>query len=198
MPILSQVPLADVEDALVQERYTKMFGAGREPAEAGGAAGGTRGDFWTVLANSPSSFEVLEASLRLMTRDDVTPRVYKELGIVRASWNIGSQFTFSQHSKILRAQGVDKEKADAIRHWQTSPRYTDPVERLVLAYADDLSLGNGRVPDERMVALREHLTDPQIVEITYCVCLWVLHSTVARALRLEWDDRDDPVVEIPS
>jgi alkylhydroperoxidase family enzyme len=198
MPILSQVALAEVQDAAIRERYTKMFGADREPADAGGAAGGTRGDFWTVLANSPASFAVLEASLRLMTKDDVTPRVYKELGIVRASWNIGSQFTYSQHSKILRAQGVDEAKADAIRYWQTSPLYADPVERLVLAYADDLSLGHGRVSDERMAALREHLTDSQIVEITYCICLWVLHSSVAKALRLEWDDRDDPVVEVPA
>ncbi|MEU3855213.1 carboxymuconolactone decarboxylase family protein [Streptomyces sp. NPDC029554] len=139
---------------------------------------------------------ILEASLAIMLKGDVISRIYKELAIVRANWNIGSQFTFSQHIKVARDVGVTAEQADAIHCWQTSELF-DPVERLVLAYADDMSAHMGRVPDERMRALRQYFTDEQIVELTYCVSLWILHSVNCRALRLEWDDRDEPVVEVP-
>ena len=93
--------------------------------------------------------------------------------------------------------GVSDDKIDAIRFWQNSGHYTDPVERLVLAYADDLSLANGRVPDERMHALRQHLSDEQIVELTHVIALWAMHSVILKALRCEWDDRDDPIREVP-
>jgi hypothetical protein len=46
-------------------------------------------------------------------------------------------------------------------------------------------------------ALREHLSDEQILELTYITCLYEMHATMSRALRTEWDDRDEPIVEVP-
>ena len=45
-------------------------------------------------------------------------------------------------------------------------------------------------------ALKAFLTDEQILELTYIVCLYGMHAVMSRALRLEYDDRDDPIVEI--
>src|ERR671914_210383 len=72
-----------------------------------------------------------------------------------------------------------------------------PDVRAVLAYTDALVLEGGRVPDGVFAALREHLTDEQILELTYITCLYEMHATMSRALRTEWDDRDEPVVEVP-
>lgn len=43
--------------------------------------------------------------------------------------------------------------------------------------------------------LREHLSDEAILQLTYVTGRYEMHATLARALRLELDDRDDPVVE---
>jgi hypothetical protein len=43
-----------------------------------------------------------------------------------------------------------------------------------------------------------HLPDEQILELTYVTCLYEMHATMARALRLEFDDRPDPIVEVPA
>jgi hypothetical protein len=67
----------------------------------------------------------------------------------------------------------------------------------VLAYTDALVLEGGRVPDGLFAALREHLSDEQILELTYITCLYEMHATMSRALRTEWDDRDEPIVEVP-
>jgi hypothetical protein len=71
-----------------------------------------------------------------------------------------------------------------------------PAERAVLAYTDALVLEGGRVADGVFAALREHLDDEQILELTYITCLYEMHATMSRALRTEWDDRDEPVVEV--
>ena len=43
---------------------------------------------------------------------------------------------------------------------------------------------------------RRFMSDEQILELTYIVMLYDMHAVMSRALRVEYDDRDDPVVEI--
>jgi len=47
-------------------------------------------------------------------------------------------------------------------------------------------------------ALREHLSDEEILEFTYITSLYFMHAVMTKALRLEFDDRDDPMVEVPA
>jgi hypothetical protein len=57
-------------------------------------------------------------------------------------------------------------------------------------------LGFGRVDDAVFDAMRAHLSDEAILEFTYITMMYTMHAVISRALRLEYDDRDDPVVEI--
>ena len=66
----------------------------------------------------------------------------------------------------------------------------------MLAYTDDLVLGGGRVPDETFECLRRQLSDEEILELTYITLTYDLHATMCRALRLEYDDVAERVVEI--
>ncbi len=45
-------------------------------------------------------------------------------------------------------------------------------------------------------ALRRHLSDEEILELTYITCMYEMHATMSRALRTEFDDRPEPIVEI--
>ena len=56
----------------------------------------------------------------------------------------------------------------------------------------------GRTPDGVFAALKGFLSDEEIMELTYIVCLYGMHEVMSRALRLEYDDRDDPIVEVPA
>ena len=40
------------------------------------------------------------------------------------------------------------------------------------------------------------LDDEQILEFTYITMMYSMHAVISRALRLEYDERDDPIVEI--
>ncbi|WP_224199716.1 MULTISPECIES: carboxymuconolactone decarboxylase family protein [Pacificimonas] len=66
----------------------------------------------------------------------------------------------------------------------------------MLAYTDYLVGQGGRVPDKVMEALKAFLSDEEILELTYITALYDMHAVMSRALRLEFDDRDDPIVEV--
>jgi alkylhydroperoxidase family enzyme len=102
---------------------------------------------------------------------------------------------FSQHCKSCRALGFPEEKIEAIKAWGVSDLFS-PVERALLAYTDGLVLGFGRVDDAVFDALHEHLSDEEILEFTYITMMYTMHAVISRALQLEYDNHDDPVVEI--
>jgi alkylhydroperoxidase family enzyme len=91
--------------------------------------------------------------------------------------------------------GLDEEKIQAIAHWQVSDLFSE-LERAVLAYTDALVLEGGRVADEIFVVLKRHLSDEEILELTYTTALYEMHAVMSRALRLEYDDVDERIVEI--
>jgi hypothetical protein len=66
----------------------------------------------------------------------------------------------------------------------------------VLAYTDELVQQNGRVQDATFAALSAHLSDEEILELTYITALYEMHAIMTRALRLEYDDVPERVVEV--
>ncbi len=195
MPRLRQVPRSEATAPIVTTMYDLLF-EDRDPVAQPGTATGTRGDWWTVFALVP---DVLDHAVRgfglYQSSHRVLPPVLRELGQTRAGWAAGSQFVFSQHCKSLRELGVDDEKIAAIPAWAAATCF-DPLERLVLAYTDCLVFDRGRVPDPLFAALRAELSDEQVLELTYITALYLQHAVMSRALRTEYDDRDDPVAEV--
>jgi hypothetical protein len=52
------------------------------------------------------------------------------------------------------------------------------------------------VSDALFAALREELSDEEIFELTYISAMYLQHAVVTRALRLEWDNEPEHVVEV--
>jgi alkylhydroperoxidase family enzyme len=194
MPRLRQVPRSEVTSEAILRSYNLLFGE-RDPVSQPGTATGTRGDWWTVFANSEDVFQHAVRGFALYRGPRKLDPVLRELGQTRVGWANGSQFVFSQHCKSLRGLGVSEERIAAIPSWQTADCYSKE-ERAVLAYADCLALQAGRTPDGVFDALKAFLSDEQILELTYIVCLYDMHAVMSRALRTEFDDHDDPTVEV--
>lgn len=195
MPRLREVPRAEVTDPKVLALYDQLFGD-KDPVTQPGTATGTRGDWWTVFAASPPVLDHAARGFALYRdpRRKLDP-VLRELAQTRAGWTRGSQFVFSQHCKSLRGLGVSEDKIAAVPAWQVSDVF-GAHERAVLAYADGLVLDGGRVADGVFEALKTFLDDEQILELTYITCLYEMHAVMSRALRLEFDDRPESIVEV--
>lgn len=195
MPMLRPVPRSEITDEVVLAYFKHLFGD-RDPTLEPGTATGTPGDWWSVFALSPDIFRhaVNGFALYRSPQRRIDP-VLRELGQTRAGWVKGSQFVFSQHCKSLRGLGCSEEKIAAVPHWQVADCF-DEQERAVLAYADCLSQAGGRTPKAVMDRLKTFWDDQQILEFTYITCLYDMHAVITRALRLEFDDREDPIVEV--
>ena len=194
MPRLRQVPRDEVH-ANGKKLYEVIFGD-RDPVASPGTATGTPGNWWTVFANVPDCFDhaVQGFAFYRSRRRKLSPRL-RELGQLRAGYARGSKFVFSQHCKAARGVGLSEEQVQAIKSWQVATCFS-PLERAVLAYTDCLVLEGGRVPDGVFDALKVELSDVEILELTYTTCTYDMHATISRALRLEYDDADDPVQEV--
>jgi alkylhydroperoxidase family enzyme len=195
VPRLGQIPRSDENPKIVRRMYRLLFGD-RDPTEEPGTATGTPGDWWTVWANSPDVLEHAVAGFALYASPErEIPPALRELGQTRAGWIVGSQFVFSQHCKSCRALGFSEERIEAIKHWQVSDQF-DELERALLAYTDALVLSHGRVADGVFAVLTKHLSDKAILEFTYITMTYALHAVMSVALRTEFDEREDPIVEI--
>ena len=194
MPRLRQVPRADAP-ADVQTIYDMLFG-GRCPVAEPGTETGTPGNWWTVFALVPDCFRHAVAGFAFYRSPArVLDPVLRELGQTRAGFLRESQFVFSQHCKSMRALGVPEEKIQAISSWAASDLFTAD-ERAVLAYVDELVLQNGRVQDATFERLRAQLPEEAILELTYITALYEMHAIMTRALRLEYDDVPERIVEV--
>ena len=195
MPRVKPVARAEAPGEILAH-YDRMFGASRDPVAEPGTSTGTPGDWWTTFALAPDILKHAVDGFAIYRHPDrkIDP-VLRELGQTRAGWVKGSQFVFSQHCKSLRGLGVSEAKIAAVPAWTVSDQFS-VQERAVLAYADCLCQGGGRTPDQVFETLKTFWSDEQIFEFTYITCLYDMHAVITRALRLEYDNRPDPIVEV--
>ncbi len=196
MPILRQVPRKEITNQTIKYYFERLFGPDRDPIDEPGTATGSPGDWWSVFANSEEVFEHATAGFKLYRSANIKlDPVLRELAQTRVGWAIGSQFVFSQHCKLLRALWLPNDKIKAVAHWAVSDLF-DEKERAVLAYADCLSTAQGRTPVEIIEKLKTFLSDEEVMELTYIASLYVMHAIMSRALKTEFDDRPEPIVEV--
>lgn len=177
--------------------YERLFGD-RDPVAQPGTATGTPGNWWTVFAQTPALLDHMVAGFGLFSSPDrELPANLRELALTRTGFGAASQFVFSQHCKAARRAGVTDAQIEAIPTWTiAADGVFSTAERAVLAYTDEMVLADGRVQDATFAALSQHLSEVQIIELTYAVASYRLHAMMCRALRLEYDDVDERIVEI--
>ena len=194
MPRLKQAG-REAGNPFANQIFDLLF-ADRDPIAEPGTATGTPGNWWTVFNIVPDAFKHTTEGFQFYRSKNrkLDPKL-RELGQIRAGFAVGSQFVFSQHCKASRDVGLTEDQIAAIPHWQVADCFS-PLERAVLAYTDGLVLQRGRVPDGVFEALKAELSDEEILEFTYITCTYMMHAIMSRALKLEYDDVDDRVVEI--
>jgi len=194
MPRLKQVSRDEATET-VRKAYARIFGD-RDPVAEPGTGTGTPGNWWTIMALSPYVFGHATFAL---PPDQATVKLddqLRELALMRVGYTRASRFVYSQHCKAARHLGVAEAKIAAVPYWHVSDVF-DERERAVLAWTDDLILQDGRINDRVFEALHAHLDDAEILELTYRALTYNLHALCCKALRLEYDDVDDRITEIP-
>ena len=193
---LKPVSLAEASPE-VRRIYQEFFGE-RDPVAQPGTATGTPGDYWTTFALVPDLLMQARSSLMaLLQPGRALAARYRELAIIRTGIVGDSRFEYSQHLKVARMVGVPDDQLAAIKGWTTSDKF-DPAERAVMAATDEI-VGRNLVEDATFAALKNHFSDPQILELFYVIGLWRMHGMIVRALHLEYDnDTTSRMQEVPA
>jgi alkylhydroperoxidase family enzyme len=199
MPRLNPVP-RDEADPRVIPVYDAVFGPDRDPVASPGTATGAPGNFFTTWANAPA---ILAHFHTLMPKAGVTPEgsqvdpALRALAACRVGYTLQSKFVFSQNCKACRMAGVPEEKIQQVAVWTLSKLFTD-AERAVLAYVDANILERGRVHDHVIAELRKVLSEEQLIGLSFTINFYAMHARSCKALRLEYDDVPERLVEIPA
>lgn len=175
----------------VREAYEKIFGE-RDPVAEPGTSTGTPGDWWTTWGRVPGILDLFGS----YTGSTVDPKL-KSVALIRIGYGCQSQFVYSQHCKVGRIVGLSEEKIAAIPYWGISDVF-DANERAILSYVDATIFEDGRVHDKVFDALKTFLDEEQILMLTYTINMYRFHATTTRALKMEYDNVPDRIVEIPS
>jgi AhpD family alkylhydroperoxidase len=138
-----------------------------------------------ALAHVPELLEVtvpfLDAALGASAVDART----KELVILRTSAMLGCRYCTQTHTVVARNTGLSMEEVAALRGQQPlEGAFTDPRELAVLRWVDVVAVGPGPVSEADRRAVREHLEEPDLVELTLLVGATLLLNRFCTALEL--------------
>lgn len=151
------------------------------------ARGGTVLNLYRAVGYSPAAASAfLKLGNVLLRQAELSPRL-RELAILRIAVLLGSDYEWAQHVPIAREVGVSDQQVNDIRRWDRSPGFT-PEERAVLAYTDEVTR-EVKVRDETFDALRSHLSERSIVELTLSIGYWGMVARVLVPLAIEIEDR---------
>ena len=81
-------------------------------------------------------------------------------------------------------KGVSAEKLTDILRYRESPCYSER-ERAALDFCERITRDDLDVSEECLARLREHFTEPEVVELTFIIGYQTFASKFAKAMRLE-------------
>jgi AhpD family alkylhydroperoxidase len=137
-----------------------------------------------LLLHSPPVAEGWNALLGALRSGTTLPADLRELVILRVAVLNGAAFEWTAHEPIGRRAGLDDGQLAALREPDAgrAPVWT-PTQAAVLAFTD-ASTTSVVVPEPVFAALRAHLDDRQVVEVTATVGGYAMVSRFLVALEV--------------
>lgn len=108
----------------------------------------------------------------------------RELVILRIAVLNRAEYEFAQHAPIALAEGASQQQVDALRG--DDFELFNNVEKAALAYTDSMTRDID-VPEELFDAVKAHLTDQEMVELTATIGAYNLVSRFLEAIKVDHD-----------
>ncbi len=137
-----------------------------------------------VFAHVPAALRHLMPLLLELRAVKTLPKRALELAIVTVSQLNSCHYCVAHHKPFLAVEGVSPAGADRLLFYQNHPEL-DAVDKLVVEYAIAAWDQPGRIPDALFARLREHFSEPQIVELTLRITLCGFFNKFNDALQIE-------------
>lgn len=140
-----------------------------------------------AMARRPPILNNVFGMLGDLRDDGLLDRRSLELALVAVSRLNACDYCVAHHSPMLNVAGVSGEAIANILDYETVAEF-DAKDRLVIEYAKAVTLDANRVRDGMFERLREHFTEPEIVELTWRIALCGAFNRFNDVLQLDIED----------
>lgn len=123
-------------------------------------------------------YAALEQATAKLTTLDKRLRALAEL---KAAALVACEFCIDLGSQVARSSGLSDDELLALSSYRDSALFS-VLDKLVLDYTVGMCRTPVEVPDELFAALRQHLSDAQLVELTHLIALENLRGRFNLAL----------------
>ncbi|MFC1969794.1 carboxymuconolactone decarboxylase family protein [Chloroflexota bacterium] len=144
-------------------------------------------NLYRAMANSPHvTRNLIKLGNSLISKTDLSPKL-RELTIMRIARLCDCEYEWAQHTPVALHSGVSQTQLDVIDSWKESDDFTDE-ECAVLQYVDEVAQ-NVKVADKTFEALKQHLSERNIVELTLAIGWWGMLARFLVPLEVELDEQ---------
>lgn len=153
--------------------------------------GGQVLNVFKVMAHCPKiGKEFLRLGNAILFKGSLSPKL-RELAILRVGDLAEAAYEWTQHVPIGIAAGLTEQQIKAIHRWKDSSLFSEQ-ERSVLRYTDEVAQ-NIRVSEKTFDAVKEFLTEEQVVELTTTIGYYGMVSRILEALEIELEENIKPL-----
>lgn len=170
-PYISYFPFENMDEAMQEE----MHRCARE--------GTPRPESSAVRAHAPNAFWAFADSWKSLFHSGVCDHAIKDLCRVYISRTVKCEFCGNQRSAKAAATGLQEQQYDELLNFESSDKYDDR-QKAALAYAQAIAWGEEDL-DKLWQRLREHFSEPELVELGCCIALTFGQQSWIRLLGID-------------
>jgi len=143
-------------------------------------------NIFKTMAHSPELMQSWWSMMALLfSRLLLDPRL-RELAILRLFQLRHCAYGYAHHVRIGKQAGISDDQIAALSDYANSDLFSD-LDKQVLAYTDAVTNLKER-SKELAAGLREHLSEQELVELTFCIANWNLMAHLLLPLEVELED----------
>ena len=172
-------PLPEPLDPIIQELFADTT-----------SRGGSILNLHLTKAHAPKLALAGRPSTRALRNECVSPRLLREIAIVRMSILVGCAYEHHHHRPMAIQAGLSEAQFKALNDWRPQSHLFDEKQRALLAYVDCLGLNKGEVDDPTFAAMEKHFSPQEIVELTLCATTYYGSGLFMKAMLIQIDDPD--------
>jgi alkylhydroperoxidase family enzyme len=139
-------------------------------------------NLYRLLANQPALVAAWTEFFHAVRHESRTPRVLREIMILRAAQLVRSEYEWAQHLAMARKAGVREAQIAALADWRASAEF-DARERAALAITEAVTAG--RMSDAVRAEAGRHFSDAEYVELCLTAAAYAMVSRMIDALGVE-------------
>ncbi|HUT50444.1 MAG TPA: carboxymuconolactone decarboxylase family protein [Alphaproteobacteria bacterium] len=143
-------------------------------------------NIFKVFGHTPELGTVFTDLIMAILKDGELDWLTKELIILKATHRNDCKYCVVQHETLSKRLGIPDEKIQHIGGdlYKDSPHFSD-AEKALMDLTVQIGVDANHVPEELWGRLKQHFTEPQIVEAVFTITIYIAVSKFGDALGVE-------------